>query len=53
VKRRGFDREHQLTCGRELTLIRQFDLDNIRPLALEHGDRVVEDSLDFGIEVST
>ena len=27
------------------------DLDDIRPLALEHGDRVVEDSLDFGIEV--
>ena len=51
VERGGFDGEHQLAGRGELALVRQFDLNDIGALALEHRDRLVEDAGDFGIEI--
>ena len=51
MKGGGFDRENQLAGRGELALVRQFDLDDVGALALEDGDRLVEDLGDFGIEI--
>ncbi len=42
---------NQLTCRGKLALIRQFDLNDVCSLDLEDGDRLVEYSRDFGIEI--